>query len=97
MTSATIKPTATSPTVTHLLGHGYYDSYRNLGKPVYSYLHMLWVKGHQDCYLTYEKLSTQAKTNIRADEFVEQYRESNQGQHRAQALSQPCNEPIPGQ
>jgi hypothetical protein len=72
-------------------------SYRNLGKPVYSYLHMRWVKGHQGRYLTYKKLSTQAKMNIQADELAEEYRELNQGQHRAQALSQPCTEPIPGQ
>jgi hypothetical protein len=36
-------------------------AYRHLGKHIYGYILTRWVKGHQDRYLAYNKLSTQAK------------------------------------
>jgi hypothetical protein len=49
-------------------------AYRNLGQPIFSYITTRWVKGHQDKFLSYAHLSTQAKMNMRADELAEQYR-----------------------
>jgi hypothetical protein len=72
-------------------------AYRNLGQPIYSYIMTRWVKGHQDKFLSYANLSTQAKMNMQTDELAEQYRENHRGPHQKSHLSQPCAEPIPGQ
>jgi hypothetical protein len=72
-------------------------AYRNLDQPIYSYITTRWVKGHQDKFLAYANLSTQAKMNMRADKLAEQYRENHRGPHQNSYLSQPCTEPITGQ
>jgi hypothetical protein len=64
-------------------------AFRDLGPNIYTYMTMNWVKGHQDWYLCNEKLSMQAKMNMRADELAENYRTSNQELHQSKALSQP--------
>jgi hypothetical protein len=63
-------------------------AFRNLGPNIYTYMTTKWVKGHQDRYLRYEKLSMQAKMNMRADELVENYTTFNQDPHQSKALSQ---------
>jgi hypothetical protein len=73
-------------------------AYPNLGPTIYAYINTRWLKGHQDRYLlSYHKLSTQAKMNMRADKLVETYREQHQAPHWMSGLSQPCVDPIPGQ
>jgi hypothetical protein len=72
-------------------------AFRHLGPQINSYISTRRVKGHQDRYLAYNKMSTQAKMNMRADELAEEYQEHHQGQNRMAALSKPCMEPIPGQ
>jgi hypothetical protein len=72
-------------------------AYRNLGPTIYGYIKTRWVEGHQDRYLSYNKLSTQAKINMRADKLAETYREQPQAPHQRSGLSQPCVDPIPGQ
>jgi hypothetical protein len=72
-------------------------AYRHLEKHIYGYILTRWVKGHQDRYLAYNKLSTQAKMNMRADKLAEEYQANNQGPTRSAALSKSNTEPIPGQ
>jgi hypothetical protein len=73
-------------------------AYRGLlGKRVYRYLDMLWVKGHQDKYTARNKLSQQTRMNIRADALADKYRERNQHPHNRNQLSLPRYDPIPGQ
>jgi hypothetical protein len=64
-------------------------AYQNLGTGIYTFLQMLWVKGHQDKYT--------ARMNIRADELAEQHCDQNQAAHHRHRLSQANYLPAPGQ